>query len=46
MEALDVWVTNLGLEFSPAEVCGHSDLDPSKPNCPGFSVKEWWEEVK
>jgi hypothetical protein len=33
-------------DFPNAEVCGHSDLDPSKPNCPGFSVKEWWEEVK
>ena len=23
------------------EIIGHSDVEPNKPHCPGFDVKEW-----
>ena len=23
------------------EIIGHSDVEPKKPHCPGFDVKEW-----
>ena len=23
------------------EIIGHSDVEPKKPHCPGFNVKEW-----
>ncbi len=34
-------------EMEKYTVLGHCDLDPeNKPDCPGFDVKEWWEEAK
>ena len=26
------------------EVIGHSDVEPKKPHCPGFNVKEWYQD--
>jgi len=26
------------------EVIGHSDVEPKKPQCPGFNVKEWYRD--
>jgi N-acetyl-anhydromuramyl-L-alanine amidase AmpD len=41
-----IWSLKCEDSFPNAQVVGHSDLDPSKPNCPGFPVKEWWQGVK
>tara|TARA_R100001129_G_scaffold182432_1_gene163059 strand:- start:48 stop:482 length:435 start_codon:yes stop_codon:yes gene_type:complete len=30
--------------YPDIEVIGHSDVEPKKPNCPGFDVKEWYKE--
>lgn len=33
--------------LNPTKVLGHCDLDPeNKPDCPGFDVGPWWEEIK
>lgn len=29
-----------------ARVVGHSDLDPNKPDCPGFNVPIWWVTIE
>jgi N-acetyl-anhydromuramyl-L-alanine amidase AmpD len=30
--------------YPAAEVVGHRDLDPKKPECPAFDVKKWWAD--
>ena len=30
--------------YPGVEVIGHSDVEPKKPYCPGFNVKQWMKE--
>ncbi len=43
MDALYGLLVNKLQEYPDAKVCGHSDLDPKKPQCPGFDLKNWLE---
>jgi len=37
---------NSAAAFPTAEIVGHRNLDPRKPECPAFDVKKWWAEVQ
>ena len=44
-ETLRRMCLELKRRYPGIEFLGHSDLDPvKKPNCPGFSVRKWWQE--
>lgn len=41
LAALEAKVIDLAREYPQAQVCGHTDLDSSKP-CPQFDAGAWW----
>lgn len=39
--ALERTILDILIEYPSSKVCGHNELDASKP-CPNFNVREWW----
>tara|TARA_R100001480_G_scaffold15213_2_gene24170 strand:+ start:188 stop:601 length:414 start_codon:yes stop_codon:yes gene_type:complete len=37
-------INTLNSMYDNLEIIGHSDVEPKKPHCPGFNVKEWVQE--
>ena len=37
-------INTLNSMYDDLEIIGHSDVEPKKPHCPGFNVKEWVQE--
>ena len=42
--ALALLIRQLRTRYPQARVVGHQDMDPRKPQCPGFSVAEEYED--
>jgi len=42
--ALHNLINTLNSMYDDLEIIGHSDVEPKKPHCPGFNVKEWVQE--
>ena len=45
-KALSQLLANLHQRFPKALIVGHCDLDPMKPNCPGFDVVKEYQDLE
>lgn len=44
-ESLRDLVQSLLRQYPDCKVIGHCDVEPKKPNCPGFDVAKWFTEA-